>query len=517
MTVAASERKERQLIAGRYRLATFHRADEQTEVWRALDESTQQVVTLEFLRDPSMRERFLAQGRRMASIQQPSVMKVAAISEDPRETFVVYEHLIHVPVALDMLKPADAPVAAAPLPVVAPRPQPVAQPMTEPPALKPAAPVPTPPEPPALKPAASVRMPEPPTFRPAALIPMPEPTFAAAAVEEPLEPPSVGSSERGLDDLMAALRSREFSLIDAAMVTEAAWQIVDQFAEALKEIRPTEAFAIGRDVVAAVLVAPVAVIRGTGALRSGIHAPSLPRPKLGGAPRAPKPPKQPKVRAPRVESVKMPSAPRAPRAPIKIFSHVRWGRVLTRGLVLGAITTTAILMPPELEAKLLNLGGQLGSQVADQVGTVAPQIANQVTTVVGQTLSGTSSPPLAKPAFDVPPLSAYRAALDAQGPAPKAKPNEMVEWVVALRNTGSAGWYRGLEGAQASLAFADGTSAGVQTTSYVGPGQVGWFKVQIRAASEPGTYTVAVRPRIDGLGQLPDLGIHATVTVTASP
>src|SRR5207302_1443578 len=272
-----------------------------------------------------------------------------------------YEHLIHVPVALDMLKPADAPVAAAPLPVVAPRPQPVAQPMTEPPALRPAAPVPTPPEPPALKPAASVRMPEPPTFRPAALIPMPEPPLAAAAVDEPLEPPSVGSSERGLDDLMAALRSREFSLIDAAMVTEAAWQIVDQFGEALKEIRPTEAFAIGRDVVAAVLVAPVAVIRGTGALRSGIHAPSLPRPQLGG---------------------------------------------------------------------------------------VAPPIANQVPTVVAQTLSGTSSPPLAKPAFDVPPLSAYRAALDAQGPAPKAKPNEMVEWVVALRNTGSAGWYRGLEGAQ---------------------------------------------------------------------
>src|SRR5207245_6699254 len=110
------------------------------------------------------------------------------------------------------------------------------------------------------------------------------------------------------------------------------------------------------------------------------------RPKFGGGPRAPraaKPPKPAKVRAPRVESVKMPSAPRAPRAPINIFGRVRWGRVLTRGLVLGAITTTAILMPPELEAKLLNLGGQLGSQVADQVGTVAPRIANQVTELVG--------------------------------------------------------------------------------------------------------------------------------------
>src|SRR5439155_26333268 len=124
---------------------------------------------------------------------------------------------------------------------------------------------------------------------------------------------------------------------------------------------------------------------------------------------------------------------------------------------------------------------------------------------------------LSRAPFEVPPLAAYGAAFESQGAYPTTTPNGTVEWVVALRNTGSAGWYRGLEGAQAALAFADGTSAGVQTTSYVGPGQVGWFKVQIRAASEPGTYTVAVRPRIDGLGQLPDLGIHATVTVTASP
>src|SRR5207245_10773752 len=110
-------------------------------------------------------------------------------------TFVVYEHLVHVPVALDMLKPADAPVAAAPLPLVAPQPRPVAQPMSEPPALKPAAPIPTP---------------EPPALKPAALIPTPDPTFAAMTVDEPLDAAGAGSSERGLDDLMAALRSREF-------------------------------------------------------------------------------------------------------------------------------------------------------------------------------------------------------------------------------------------------------------------------------------------------------------------
>ena len=58
---AVATRQERQLIAGRYRLASFHRGDESTEVWRALDETTTRVVSLEFLResDPASKERFL--------------------------------------------------------------------------------------------------------------------------------------------------------------------------------------------------------------------------------------------------------------------------------------------------------------------------------------------------------------------------------------------------------------------------------------------------------------------------
>ncbi len=103
MQAPAEGRQVRQLVAGRYRLASFHSGDERTEVWRALDESTDQVVTLEFLRDrtPVSRERFLAEGRRMASIQQPSVMRVAAVHDDTDGTFVVFEHLVYVPVSLD--------------------------------------------------------------------------------------------------------------------------------------------------------------------------------------------------------------------------------------------------------------------------------------------------------------------------------------------------------------------------------------------------------------------------------
>ena len=65
-----------QLVASRYRLASFHRGDGNTEVWRALDESTNQMVSLEFLRDvnPVSRERFLAGARRLASVAEPSVM-----------------------------------------------------------------------------------------------------------------------------------------------------------------------------------------------------------------------------------------------------------------------------------------------------------------------------------------------------------------------------------------------------------------------------------------------------------
>jgi hypothetical protein len=115
--------------------------------------------------------------------------------------------------------------------------------------------------------------------------------------------------------------------------------------------------------------------------------------------------------------------------------------------------------------------------------------------------------------FDLPPLSAYRATFETQASYPTVPPNATVEWVVALRNSGSAGWYRGVAGAQAALALTDGTEVAVQTTPYVAPGQVGWFIARFRAPAGPGTHTVALFPRIDGRGELPDLGILALVTV----
>jgi hypothetical protein len=128
-----------------------------------------------------------------------------------------------------------------------------------------------------------------------------------------------------------------------------------------------------------------------------------------------------------------------------------------------------------------------------------------------------SAPTLARASFDLPPLSAYGATFESQAPYPTVRPNGTVDWVVALRNTGSVGWYRGIDGAQASLALADGTIAGVQTTAYVGPGQIGWFVVRFPAPSQSGVSKVALLPRIDGRGPLPDLGIYAAVTVSPNP
>jgi len=53
----------------------------------------------------------------------------------------------------------------------------------------------------------------------------------------------------------------------------------------------------------------------------------------------------------------------------------------------------------------------------------------------------------------------------------------------------------------------------VQSTQYVGPGQVGWFVARLRAPSDVGPHSIRLRPVINGRGPLPDLGIYAVVTV----
>src|SRR5512132_1785421 len=84
----------------------FKGGDDLADVWHALDDSTETIVTLEILRDRSnepARQRFLAEARRMAAIERPSVMRVASIHDGETDTFIVFEHLIPLPVVLTEL------------------------------------------------------------------------------------------------------------------------------------------------------------------------------------------------------------------------------------------------------------------------------------------------------------------------------------------------------------------------------------------------------------------------------
>ena len=130
----------------------------------------------------------------------------------------------------------------------------------------------------------------------------------------------------------------------------------------------------------------------------------------------------------------------------------------------------------------------------------------------------------AVPAFDL----GYHGAWSGQSPDVTLAPGETATLVVALRNTGYRGWYRGNPGQQANLGTAEPLDAqrwdldsgwpsasriATTTTTYVGPGQVGWFQFQVRAPSSAGSYVLRARGVIDGTTWLEDPGIYWTITV----
>ncbi len=128
------------------------------------------------------------------------------------------------------------------------------------------------------------------------------------------------------------------------------------------------------------------------------------------------------------------------------------------------------------------------------------------------------------PAFDV----GYHARFSSQTPDPTLAAGQTTTLVVALQNTGYRGWYAGVPNQQAALGTSaplDGarpdlaynwlsmSRAATTTTSYVGPGQVGWFQFTVRAPSTPGDYTLALRGVVDGVTWLEDAGIFFTIHV----
>ncbi|HEY7624750.1 MAG TPA: CAP domain-containing protein [Candidatus Limnocylindria bacterium] len=121
----------------------------------------------------------------------------------------------------------------------------------------------------------------------------------------------------------------------------------------------------------------------------------------------------------------------------------------------------------------------------------------------------------------------YHAGFFGQSAYPTLAPGQSAEWVIAFTNTGRTGW--GLSDATplrlgtwspqdatsilATASWLSPNRPAQQTTTWVGPGQQAWFRVQLQAPSAPGQYRLYLRPVIDGLEWLENSGAYVDVTV----
>jgi hypothetical protein len=121
-------------------------------------------------------------------------------------------------------------------------------------------------------------------------------------------------------------------------------------------------------------------------------------------------------------------------------------------------------------------------------------------------------------------------------------PGDTQTATVAMYNSGSNGWVRGVLGQvgylgtwnpipgqdQPSVLGGDGqlgspdtgwpryNRVAIQPANYVGPNQVAWFQFNIRAPQIPGTYDLYIRSLIEGAQWMEDYGIFWRITVPAS-
>jgi uncharacterized protein YkwD len=139
-----------------------------------------------------------------------------------------------------------------------------------------------------------------------------------------------------------------------------------------------------------------------------------------------------------------------------------------------------------------------------------------------------ASAPVLRPAATIPFDGGFHSTWAGQSADPVLAPGQAASLVVALKNTGTQGWYSGVAGRAASIGtnappdtvradlawgWLSGNRLAGTTTDYVGPGQVGWFAFQVRAPATPGVYRLDVRGVIDGTTWLEDQGIYFTITV----
>jgi peptidoglycan/xylan/chitin deacetylase (PgdA/CDA1 family) len=185
-------------------------------------------------------------------------------------------------------------------------------------------------------------------------------------------------------------------------------------------------------------------------------------------------------------------------------------------------------------ALLLAPGPALAVRAADlEPGTVSTPILPPAPTLPQVTCTDTIGP-------GVPPVAATtglggaHAALYARSGIPTLCPGSTAKVTIAFLNTGSLGWYGnaalgtwGPEPGQdrASALGGDGTSGSpatswsranrpaIQSTPYVGPGQVMWFQFTVQAPMAPGAYKLGLRPLLEGQQWLEDPGFTFYVLV----
>ncbi|MGH2471979.1 MAG: CAP domain-containing protein [Candidatus Limnocylindria bacterium] len=197
----------------------------------------------------------------------------------------------------------------------------------------------------------------------------------------------------------------------------------------------------------------------------------------------------------------------------------------------------AVLVNPQYRAIGVGRGYTAGSKygwywTADFGGVVdvarAAPVARVARAPAAATRLGIPSKVTLPAQVVLPPDSGYHARWSAQSPDPTVYPGAFATLVVAIQNTGSRGWYRGVATQQANLATSDPQDAELPelatdwlsanrltttTTDYVGPGEVGWFEFRLRAPTTTGDYVLALRGVVDGVGWLEDDGIFFTLHV----
>jgi hypothetical protein len=192
---------------------------------------------------------------------------------------------------------------------------------------------------------------------------------------------------------------------------------------------------------------------------------------------------------------------------------------------------TALALSASLLAVTLSFGSFGSVAQAAQAAPSTAQTTAACTSSVGPGIPPPSSVPSGLPGF--------HAAWYGQSGYMTLCPGDVATATVAMYNSGSFGWVKGVMGQvgylgtwnpipgqdQPSLLGGDGTNGSpatgwprynrvaIQPADYVGPNQVSWFQFGVRAPTTPGVYDLYIRPLIEGAQWMEDYGIFWRITV----